>query len=399
MKQDKALVTGSLTVKNEIYQIVLSWRENGNRKQQWISTKLPEKGNYREATRKLKEAIEQKEEQISSSVINNYDPLFSEYIKEHFEMIKHSLQDSTYVNDRNRIYNFIVPYFEEKGLRLKEIRKQDLIAYVAWRMNAGNTFKTAKKHIVNMSRCFAYAVESDLIQVNPALGIKDPSNNKKKQKGFVGAYLTRTELNRLISKVKGSKVETPILFGVYYGLRRSEIIGLKWQHIDFVNSVIHIENKVVQIAGVSDDKKSKIVSTSELKSNASYRTLPLVKPMREHLLALKIETKKNMEYFGNAYNAEYLDYICVNAEGNILKPNYVTKKFKDFMIELRIEKPVTFHGLRHSCATMLLELGYTIKDIQGWLGHSSYQITADIYAHADVSSRIGMGKKIEEILP
>lgn len=398
-KDNKDLVKGSLTVKRNIYYIILSWRENEKRKQKWISTGLIEKGNYREATRLLKEAIEIKEEElVSTTKDNNYNPLFTEYLKMHLEIIKDTIQPSTYSMDKNRVYNFIVPYFEEKNLRVKDVTRQHIMEFLKQRLDAGNKFKTAKKHIIIMSRCFNYAMSEseNIIKSNPASNIKDPVKKSKKEKGYVGGYLSSKEVNNLIEHIKDNKAETPLMFAIYYGLRRSEIIGLKWEHIDFTNDVIHIEYKIVQVSGLG--KGNNICQSPELKSNASYRTLPLVEPMKEYLLKHMDKVRKNKEYFGNAYNNQYSEFICVKSDGDIIKPNYVTKKFKDYMRELKITKSITLHGLRHTCATLLLELGYTLKDIQGWLGHSNYQITADIYAHVDVSSRIGMGKKIEELL-
>lgn len=390
----KKLVTGSLTLKREIYQIVLSWKENDKRKQKWISTGLTEKGNYREATRMLKKAIEEKEEDLNSSKDDDsYNPLFSEYLKKHLEEIKPLLQESTYTIDKNRINNIIAPYFEEKQMRIKDITRQTMETFYQERIALGNHPKTAKKYIICMSRCFKYAMseKEGLLEYNPATGI----GFKKSQDEYVAKYLTTQEVNQLLKIVKGEEAEFPILFAIYYGLRRSEIIGLKWSSIDFDSKLIRIENKIVQLPDEKRTHTSRMVSSPNLKRNASRRTLPLLAPIEEQLLILKKKIEENRKFFGKTYNKKYLDYICVKPNGDIIKPNYVTNKFKKYMEDLNIDKGITFHGLRHTCATVLLGMGFSLKEIQAWLGHSNYQTTADIYAHVDLGSKVSMGKKIE----
>ena len=86
---------------------------------------------------------------------------------------------------------------------------------------------------------------------------------------------------------------------------------------------------------------------------------------------------------------EYNDYICVNELGNIINPDYVTSCFGK-IIKRNSLKKIRFHDLRHSCASLLLALGYSMKDIQEWLGHSNYQTTANLYSHVDPRNKKNM---------
>ena len=79
-------------------------------------------------------------------------------------------------------------------------------------------------------------------------------------------------------------------------------------------------------------------------------------------------------------------YVCVNTDGSILKPDYVSHKFNQILKNNNL-RPIRFHDLRHSCASLLLSNKVSMKDIQIWLGHSSYNTTANIYTHVDIESK------------
>ena len=112
------------------------------------------------------------------------------------------------------------------------------------------------------------------------------------------------------------------------------------------------------------------------------RTLPLVPFMRERLLALKEEQQENRRLCGRSYIREYLEYVCVNEIGDLIKPHYVTESFPK-LLKAKGMRQIRYHDLRHSCASLLLANGVPMKQIQEWLGHSDFSTTANIYAHLD----------------
>ena len=89
---------------------------------------------------------------------------------------------------------------------------------------------------------------------------------------------------------------------------------------------------------------------------------------------------------GRSYIKDYLDYVCVNEIGDLIKPHYVTTAFPD-LLKANGMRHIRYHDLRHSCASLLLANGVPMKQIQEWLGHSDFSTTANIYAHLDYSSR------------
>lgn len=130
---------------------------------------------------------------------------------------------------------------------------------------------------------------------------------------------------KLFEVVKGTKLELPVLLGAFYGLRRSEALGIKWSAIDFEQNTI----EVCHIVTSCDlDGKSVLVQTDTTKTKSSHRTLPLVPEFKEKLLEQKARQEEYRCVCSKCYNTEYLEYICIDEMGNLLRPNYVTDTFK-----------------------------------------------------------------------
>lgn len=233
----------------------------------------------------------------------------------------------------------------------------------------------------------------NMIVSNPADKVQRP-----KVEQFIGSFYNENELNTLFEKSKGDPLELIIFLTAFYGLRRSEIAGLKWNAINFENNSITIKHTIVQ---VSIKGERQVLGKDRTKNKTSYRTLPLVPEVAEILKRFKQIQENNKKLCKNDYNAKYEEYICVDSLGNIIKPDFITKHFKRLLKNnnLRI---IRFHDLRHSCASLLLARGIQLKEIQEWLGHSNFNTTANIYAHldtkvkqksADVLSNILKGQK------
>ena len=231
----------------------------------------------------------------------------------------------------------------------------------------------------NIHKALKYAVKIDLIDVNPADKVERPKKDR-----YVGSFYDADEVNALFEAAKGTKLELPILFGAFYGLRRSEAIGLKWDAIDFEQNTITIRHTVTSC---DLDGKRVLVASDTTKTKSSMRTLPLVPFMRERLLALKEEQQENRRLCGRSYIKDYIGYVCVNEIGDLIKPHYVTESFPK-LLKANGLRHIRYHDLRHSCASLLLANGVPMKQIQEWLGHSDFSTTANIYAHLDYSSKL-----------
>ena len=219
----------------------------------------------------------------------------------------------------------------------------------------------------------------DLIDVNPADKVERPKKEK-----FVGSFYDAEEVNRLFEIAEGTILEIPILLGAFYGLRRSEAIGLKWDAVDFEQNTLTICHTVVQC---NIDGKRELIAADTTKTKSSMRTLPLVPFVKERLLIHQKEQVENRRLCGRCYITDYLEYICVNEIGDLIKPSYVTEQFPKLLDKYEMRR-IRYHDLRHSCASLLLKNGVQMKEIQDWLGHSDFSTTANTYAHLDYASKL-----------
>lgn len=208
-------------------------------------------------------------------------------------------------------------------------------------------------------------------------------------------YYTKEELDTLFKIAEGDPVELAIILASFYGLRRSEIVGLKWKSIDFEKEEFSIKSTVTQ---VTIDNKTQIIEKDYAKNKSSLRSLPLVKPFADLLLKLKEIQEEYKRVCGNCYCYDYEEYIYVDALGNRIKPNYISNHFS-LMLKHNGLRHITFHQLRHSCASLLYANNVPMADIQAWLGHSNISTTASIYTHFDDRRKIESANAIIGVFP
>ena len=202
-------------------------------------------------------------------------------------------------------------------------------------------------------------------------------------------------MDKLFAVARGDPLELPIILGAFYGLRRSEVVGLKWNAIDFERKTFTIQHTVVEI---KVDGKSTVVLKDSTKTKSSCRTLPLVPPFERLLLEIKAQQEINRQVCGDCYCNDYLEYINVNALGELMKPNFITQHFDILLAKNKLKK-IRFHDLRHSCASLLYANGVSLKEIQEWLGHSDISTTSNIYTHLDFTSKVSSANAILPSFP
>ena len=387
------MVAGHLQEKKGLFYIVLSYSDrDGKRKTKWVPTGLPIKGNKRKAETMLQEA---RKTFVADYVPVAEDMLFVDYLTEWLEIAKGSVALTTYASYSSMVKNTIIPYFKPKELTLIGLQPRDIQEFYTQQLKRVKASSVIHYHVI-IHRALKYAVRTDLIPTNPADKIDRP-----KMERFIGSFYDSDEMNSLFEAAAGTRLELPILLGAFYGLRRSEVIGLKWDAIDFANETITIRHTVTTC---NLDGKQVLVASDTTKTKSSMRTLPLVQVFKERLLDVKAKQEQNMKLCGRSYNKEYLGYICVDEMGNLLKPGYLTTSFP-LLLEKNSLRKIRFHDLRHSCASLLLANGVPMKQIQEWLGHSDFSTTANIYAHLDFNSKISSaqamitGLKLPEAQP
>ena len=371
------MVAGHLREKSGYYYAVLNYTDSlGKRKTKWISTGLTVKGNKKRAEAILMDA--RRNFNPEEPKVMNGDILFADYMEKWLDIIKSSVAVPTFASYSTTVKKIVAPYFREKEVTLKNLTAKDIQEFYLSELERVSPSSVIHYH-ANIHKALKYAVKIDLIDVNPADKVERPKKDR-----YVGSFYDADEVNALFEAAKGSKLELPILFGAFYGLRRSEAIGLKWDAIDFDQNTITIRHTVTSC---DLDGKRVLVASDTTKTKSSMRTLPLVPFMRERLLALKEEQQENRRLCGRSYIKEYLEYVCVNEIGDLIKPHYVTESFPK-LLKTNGMRQIRYHDLRHSCASLLLANGVPMKQIQEWLGHSDFSTTANIYAHLDYSSKL-----------
>jgi len=175
-------------------------------------------------------------------------------------------------------------------------------------------------------------------------------------------------------------------------MRRGEVLGLKWNAIDIEKGTITVKHTVTSF---NLDGKHVQIEQDSAKTKSSMRTLPLVGQFKEYFGQIKEAQEVNKQVCGTAYNYKYDGYIFVDELGDLVKPNYVTNAFSNILKKHGL-RHIRFHDLRHSCASLLLANGVSMKEIQEWLGHSDFSTTANIYAHLDYSSKVSSAQAMEK---
>lgn len=387
------MVAGHLREQNGYFQMVLSFKdEAGKRKTKSISTGLPIKGNKRRAEAMLMEMRKNFENGIvTKDIAQKGDILFADFLLDWLEMMKNSLEVTTYASYAKAIKNRIAPYYSERQIKLKDLTPKDIQDYYQYGLNVEKVSANTVIHRhANIRKALQYALRTGLIDYNPADRVERPRKEK-----YHAAIYNDQELDTLFKIVKGKKIELAIILGAFYGLRRSEVVGLKWDAIDFERKTLTIKHTVTE---VTLDGKVLVVDKERTKTKASHRTLPLVAPFEELLYRMKADQERNRKLCGGVYCTKYLDFIYVDELGERIKPNYITQHFS-IVIKNNGLKKIRFHDLRHSCASLLYANGVSLKEIQEWLGHSDISTTSNIYTHLDYSTKISSANAILNVFP
>ena len=379
------MVAGHLTLKNGRYYAVLNYRNaGGQRKTKWIALGLPEKGNKRKAEAELAKLRAEFEPPKEVGDLSS-DMLFADYLLEWLEIAKGRLAVATYSSYAAMIKMPVGPYFRQRNLTLRELEARHLQMFYSEMLRKVKPNTVIHYHAIIHS-ALKYAVKTDMLIQNVADKVDRPRKNS-----FQPVFLSAEEMQKMFEALRGTKLELPVLVAAFYGFRRGEVLGLKWDAIDFERGTISVIRTVTTIT--LDGKQTEIEQQSA-KTKSSLRTLPLIGSFREYFLQVKEAQELNKQVCGNCYNHEYDGFVFVDELGERMRANYLTSAFPKFLENHGLRR-MRFHDLRHSCASLLLANGVPLKHIQEWLGHSDFTTTANIYAHLDYKSKITSAQAME----
>lgn len=383
-------MTGSLQIKNDKFYAVLNFRDkNDKRVQKWICLNLTVRGNKRRAEAMLNDLLTQYQ---GFDAIEPVNTLLAQHIADWIELDRPHITVTTYNQYVNILNLHIAPYFNPRGITLGSVTPGDLEDYYRFKVAEGLSPNTVIKHHAIIRSALQWAMKHQYIRFNPA----DMATKPSKVRYIPNEPYTVEEVVELLTCTKNEPIAVPIFLACFYGLRRSEILGLRWSSIDFQNGWMQITTTVVK-EKIGDNVVS-TVRDNTTKTEYSRRSLPLCPYTYNYFCQLRNRQLAQMKLCGSSYNRDFLDFVCVDEMGMLLQPDFVSQKFQQLLTKYGL-RPICFHDLRHSCATILLYLGYTMKDIQTWLGHSNYSFTANTYVHSSKNSHLQMAQSFSEHLP
>ena len=331
------MVSGTLALKNGYYYAVLSYQDAaGKRHQKWVSTGLPQKGNKRRAEQELIRIRSEFEIPPAAGELNS-NMLFADYLDQWLEVVRARIKPATFGSYQGMVKSTIGPYFRKKELTLKELEARHIQQFYTEKLKTVTPNSVIHYHAV-IYQALKYAMKTDMVPQNVAMKVDRPRKNS-----FQPTFLDAEQMQKLFEIVKGTRLELPVLVAAFYGLRRGEVLGLKWDAIDFNRGTLTIKRTVTE---ATIDGTMKIIEQDSAKTKSSLRTLPLVGSFRDYFQKVKEAQELNKKVCGNCYNYDYDGYVFVNELGERMRPNYLTEYFPKYIAKHGMPK-MRFHDLRH----------------------------------------------------
>ena len=381
---------GSLTLKtaasgSKYYYVNLLYKDQDGRwKCKQVATHLPEKGNKKRA-RAMIPALVEKYQYLEASVPANPELSASmtlcDYLEYWLTVVKPTIRTSTYEGYEYRVRS-IKRYFEPTGMKLREVKPRDVDEFFRYELEKGKISqkdgslgplapRTVREFRNILKLAFTHAIIDGLVKSNPCLDVHVRGRNLSTATDEY-LFLSEKEVTELLDFLRSTRpFLMPIaFFGIYYGLRRSEILGLHWSDIDLKKNCLHIRNTVVRVKTVHEERNTK--------TDSSCRDLQLFPTAIRCLQKVREKQEQDKRFFKGDYQNTGLVFCW--EDGHPYDPNYLTRTFNKATKEFG-RPEITLHKLRHTCASLLIDRGWNPKKLQHWLGHADIETTLNVYAH------------------
>lgn len=367
---------------NTYYFVIEAGRDpmTGKRKQIRRSGFLTLKEAELEYSRLL---VELEENAITKSSNMKY----SDYLREWLEMKRIKLRTSTYSSYVDQIQNNVIPHIGE--IRLDEFDERILQNYVTVLYNvkklAPATIRTTFGIVADS---LYHAIENEMIKRFRIDSVTLPRETKKFRvwdedqiKIFLSAPDKILNLSRLYIGLE---------IAILTGMRRGEVLGLRWKDIDFENKIITIQ----QTLTIIDEKKKTYGLVEEGKTSSAMRKIYISDSLVDSLLKHKAKINREKEILSNEYND--LDLVVCTKNGNFVHPNNLRRAFKNITEHLGLPE-IRLHDLRHTHATFLMSKKINPIIVQERLGHKNVNTTLKTYTHALPSMQLEAVEKFDKI--
>lgn len=373
---------------------VMQVKKDGTTKPVWRALGLSEGANKTKVNKAFREVVAQYEQEFWEEQERGGHPPADipvyDYLVSYLKRVEPELQKNTIVSYRSMTNGKIRRYFQRRPqLTVGNLKPQDIQDFYQSLFADGVVANTVIHYHALLRRAFQQAFKEERIDANPFDRVGRPKKNK-----FHGENYTQEELLTLLHLARGDVIYPAILLAGAMGLRRSEALGVRWSRIDWEKRTVLLDTKIVEYR---ENGKKKVEPVEEMKNKSSRRTLPLPDPVVEMLQVQKEHREVYRKMFQGSYNAQYLDYVCVNQLGELLRPSYVTDHFRELLEKYGL-RHIRFHDLRHTFASLLINQDVPLINVSNFLGHSDLSTTANIYAHLDKASKQASAAVISDIL-
>lgn len=373
---------------------VMQVKKDGTTKPVWRALGLPEGANKTKVNKAFREVVARYEQEFWEEQERGGRPPADipvyDYLVSYLKRVEPELQKNTIVSYRSMTNGKIRRYFQRRPqLTVGNLKPQDIQDFYQSLFADGVVANTVIHYHALLRRAFQQAFKEERIDANPFDRVGRPKKNK-----FHGENYTQEELLTLLHLARGDVIYPAILLAGAMGLRRSEALGVRWSRIDWEKRTVLLDTKIVEYR---ENGKKKVEPVEEMKNKSSRRTLPLPDPVVEMLQVQKEHREVYRKMFQGSYNAQYLDYVCVNQLGELLRPSYVTDHFRELLEKYGL-RHIRFHDLRHTFASLLINQDVPLINVSNFLGHSDLSTTANIYAHLDKASKQASADVISDIL-
>lgn len=341
-----------------------------------LKVKDKTKRRAEQAMREIVAAWEQEANSFPKEEQEKEAPMFSEYIKGWLSNKDLSVRPNTAKSYRDYARVHILPALGEH--RVDTITWRTLQEFCD-RMLASHSKSTVKKFFIVIRGALDDAVRDEAIQANPEHLVKWP----KAERAQVARILAPDEIVKLLDAVEqaGEPIRAAVTLALFYGLRRSEVCGLRWVDIDFQQGTLHVRHTVTQ-------NGSLILDDDHTKTRGSNRTLALVEQTVPYLKALRNEQRGS---------GLIVDKVVAWPDGRPVRPDGIKSMFRTILKRAGIEK-ARFYDLRHTAATMLANAGVPPKQLQAFLGHDDVEVTLGVYVHAPDNAASEVSGRMDEMM-